>query len=84
MILTVYSRVPWMPSNISRISQHALLSSQTLEDLYGVIPCASNELQSETTGPDNTVTYGPGSSGSEGIICIEGLAYDNGRDYCAS
>lgn len=82
--MTLYSRVPWIPSNISRISQHALLASQNLEDLIDVIPCSSNELLSETTLPDNTVTYNLERSGSQGIICIEGLAYDNDGDYYTS
>ncbi|KAG1734680.1 uncharacterized protein EDB91DRAFT_581966 [Suillus paluster] len=53
--LTVYNRITYLPSCLTRSSQHAVLSTQTLGDLLRVIPCASSHMPVEEL--DATVTY---------------------------
>jgi len=73
--ISAYTRVPWGPSYVNRSSQHALLSSQSLQDVYQAIPCVSNNLPLEAGGLENQ---------SSCVICIEGFAYGSGiegHDY---
>lgn len=74
VIVSVYDRVPWGPSYVSRSSQHALLCSQTLHDLYNLIPCISKQLPADVPMQDQ----------SRCVICIEGEAFsyhNQGEDY---
>jgi snRNA-activating protein complex subunit 3 len=88
--VTVYNRLSWGYNLLSRCSQHALLASQTLGDLFEVIPCTSNELPAERIADGEVVGYEiptkesarRGSSGC--VICVEGKAYGDGmseNDY---
>jgi snRNA-activating protein complex subunit 3 len=88
--LTVHNRLSWGHNLLSRSSQHALLASQTLGDLFEAIPCTSNEIPKERIANGKVVGYETptaenlegGSSGC--VICIEGKAYGDGmseRDY---
>ncbi|KAI0321160.1 snRNA-activating protein of 50kDa MW C terminal-domain-containing protein [Amylostereum chailletii] len=83
LTITVYNRVSWSWNFVARSSQHAVLSSQTLGDLYEVIPCTSNEMPQEQY--DNGVFAGyelaeddalPTSSGA--VMVIEDTAYGDG------
>ena len=83
LTISVLQRVSWSHNFISRLSQHALLSSQTLGDLFETIPCPSNELPSEILNEDGRYTYEGGSNNapppSSGyVICINGVAYGDG------
>ncbi|KAF8160817.1 snRNA-activating protein of 50kDa MW C terminal-domain-containing protein [Crassisporium funariophilum] len=77
LTISIYNRVTWGPSYVSRSSQHALLSSQTLKDLYNAIPCVSNHLPPEAGSSDRTCDSADCESGC--LICIEGLAYGVGE-----
>ena len=83
LTITVYNRVSWSWNFVARCSQHAVLSTQTLGDLYDVIPCVSNEIPQERY--ENGVFAGyeqpgdgtlPISSGA--VVVIEGTAYGDG------
>lgn len=85
VFVTVYDRLSWGHKLLSRSSQHVLLSSHTLGDLFDVIPCLSNEIPEPPT-PSSCGTWGEasarGSSGS--VICLEDVAYGDGqseKDY---
>ncbi|KIJ18944.1 hypothetical protein PAXINDRAFT_70365, partial [Paxillus involutus ATCC 200175] len=68
--LTVHNRVPWVHSQLTRLSQHTVLSSQTLADLIHSIPCDSSEMPVEQLD----------SEGDEGcLLLIEGVVYGDGR-----
>lgn len=74
-IISVHSKITWGPSYVSRTSQHAFISSQSLGDVYTAIPCISHELPSEA-----------GIRGQvDCAICIEDVAYSfenaSGNDY---
>jgi len=69
--ISVYTRVPWGPSYVNRSSQHAFLSSQSLQDVYEAIPCTSNNLPREAGDLDDR---------SSCVICVEGFAYGSGID----
>ncbi|KAG6866714.1 hypothetical protein C0991_011373 [Blastosporella zonata] len=47
--VTVHNRSTWTSGYINRSSQHAILSSQTLGDLFQIVPCVSNEIQTPQT-----------------------------------
>lgn len=75
VIISAYTRVPWGPSYVNRSSQHAFLSSQSLQDVYRAIPCTSNNLPPEAGDLGDRLSC---------VICIEGFAYGNdieGHDY---
>ncbi|KAJ7647198.1 snRNA-activating protein of 50kDa MW C terminal-domain-containing protein [Roridomyces roridus] len=80
LTFTVHNKLSWRQSHVSRASSHVILSSQTLGDLYEVIPCTSNELTEEiledgrVTGYENNAPTRPGC-----VMCIEGLAYGDGE-----
>lgn len=82
LFVSVYSRLSW-GNHLSCSSQHAVLASQTIGDLYDVIPCVANEL---TTEFENT-TRGQGISAEKepipvhrgSVICIEDIAYGDGQ-----
>ncbi|RDB24751.1 snRNA-activating protein complex subunit 3 [Hypsizygus marmoreus] len=80
--LSVHNRLQWGPNYVSRASQHALLSSQTLGDLFDVIPCTSNELATSGDLSDHNVDRRQEHGGC--VVCIEGVAYGDGllqEDY---
>jgi len=81
--LSVYNRVAWSYNFVYRSSQHAVLSSNTLGELYDVIPCPSNELPDESTVDGAFVGYesGPSKHPSGYVIVIEDTAYgDNSTE----
>ena len=58
-------------NQISRTSQHAVLSSQTVGNLYDVLPCSANDIANNDRDPGETVNgY---------VVCIEGVAYGDGK-----
>ncbi|KAI0823642.1 snRNA-activating protein of 50kDa MW C terminal-domain-containing protein [Trametes gibbosa] len=82
--VTVYNRQSWGQRVLSRCSQHVLVSSQTLGDLYRAIPCCSKNLPVEVreeTGRilgyrtdrhehDMTTDVNSGA-----VMCVEGVLY---------
>ncbi|KAF8904483.1 snRNA-activating protein of 50kDa MW C terminal-domain-containing protein [Gymnopilus junonius] len=73
--ISIHHRIHWGPSYVTRSSQHAFLSSQTLQDIYDAIPCESKHLPPELGLPE-------GQTGC--VICIEDFAYGDGvgaEDY---
>lgn len=83
LTISVHQRIAWSHNFIARLSQHAMKSSQTLGDLFEMIPCQSNELPAETLNEDGKYTYADSSSNappptSGFVICIEGTAYGDG------
>ncbi|PFH53813.1 hypothetical protein AMATHDRAFT_45270 [Amanita thiersii Skay4041] len=79
VIATVYEKVAWNPNIITRISQHALLSSQTLGQLYDMFPCTSKEMPQEIVREGKVVGYECTGVASGCVICIEGHAYGDGK-----
>jgi hypothetical protein len=67
VIISVYDKIAWGPSYVARSSQHVLLCTQTLEDLYDCIPCASKHLPTEPATMDTQ---------TESIIILEDRVYD--------
>jgi snRNA-activating protein complex subunit 3 len=80
VFVTVYDRLSWGHKLLSRSSQHVLLSTHTLGDMFDGIPCPSNEIP-ENTCSETGGTWGQisvrGSSGS--VICLEDVAYGDGQ-----
>ena len=86
MTLSVYNRLAWSHNFVYRSSQHAVLSSNTLGELYDVIPCPSNELPDESTVDGTFVGYGsvPSKHPNGYVVVIEDTAYGDGlteNDY---
>lgn len=85
--ITTHYKVQWRTSILSKSSQHILTSSQTLGDLFEVMPCVSNELPNEIIEDGELSGYQePGiTAGSSGyVIVINDLAYGDGlneEDY---
>ena len=84
--LTVHSRVPWIRSQLTRFSQHVMLSCQTLADFVRVIPCDSNEMPTEVVDSQSNVvgyTYDSNEQSQETaegcLLLIEGVVYGDGR-----
>lgn len=82
---TVYNRIPYLPSCLTRSSQHAVLSSQTLDDLLRAIPCASNNMPTEELDAAGDVSgYTLDDQGRDQhsgcLFYIEGLVYGDGRE----
>jgi snRNA-activating protein complex subunit 3 len=77
VVVSVYNRLAWSYNFVYRGSQHVVLSSNSLEDLYAVIPCPSNEIPDECVVDGTFVEYGAGSSSrpSGCVVVIEGTAY---------
>ena len=85
-MLSVYNRLAWTYNFVYRSSQHVVLSSNTLGELYDVIPCPSNELPDESMVDGTFVGYDPGPSKhpSGYVVVIEDTAYGDGlteNDY---
>ncbi|KAH9083455.1 snRNA-activating protein of 50kDa MW C terminal-domain-containing protein [Lactarius deliciosus] len=88
VVVSVYNRLAWSYNFVYRSSQHVMLSSNTLEELYNVIPCPSNETPDERVVDGTFVGYGTGSSTrpSGCVVVIEGTAYGDGStetDYAS-
>jgi snRNA-activating protein complex subunit 3 len=86
LFITIYNTVSWGHRLLSRASQHALLSSQSLGDLFDAIPCSSNEMPEEYSDHEGNIHWeDPTLHESTGsVVCIEGVAYGDGqteRDY---
>ena len=90
LTLTVHNRVPWIHSQLTRFSQHVVLSSQTLADFVRAIPCDSSEMPNEVIDSHGNVvgyTYeseeqdeGTAPRAEEGcLLLIEGVVYGDGR-----
>ncbi|KAJ4464084.1 snRNA-activating protein of 50kDa MW C terminal-domain-containing protein [Lentinula edodes] len=85
--LTTHFKVHWRTSVLSNNSQHVLIASQTLGDLFEVMPCVSNEYPEEIVEDDKVIGYKEtnGMNGSSGcVIVINDLAYGdalNEEDY---
>lgn len=84
----MYNRLSW-GNHLSRSSQHAVLASQTIGDLYDILPCSSNEIPSEITEDAEVVGYKHEETPSHrgAVVCIEGVAYGDGQadeDYSES
>jgi len=86
--VSVYNRLTWSYNFVYRSSQHVVLSSNTLGELYNVIPCPSKELPDESTVDGLLVGYESGPSKYPGgyVVVIEGTAYGEGlteNDYAS-
>ena len=93
LFITVYNRQSWGLKLLSRTSQHVLLASQTLGDLYEAIPCTSRELPCEHLHDDGSITISAfKKSGARdatadnvgAVVCVEGVLYadrQSGEDY---
>ena len=86
MTLSVYNRLSWTYNYVYRSSQHAVLSSNTLGELYDVIPCPSNELPDEFTVNEAFAGYesGPSKRPSGYVVVIGNTAHGDGlteNDY---
>ncbi|KIK92826.1 hypothetical protein PAXRUDRAFT_829589 [Paxillus rubicundulus Ve08.2h10] len=88
--LTVHKRVPWVHSQLTRLSQHTVLSSQTLADFIHSIPCDSSEMPVEQLDSEGDVlgyiystqeqSLGAGTHAEEGcLLLIDGVVYGDGR-----
>ncbi|KAG1808202.1 snRNA-activating protein of 50kDa MW C terminal-domain-containing protein [Suillus subaureus] len=82
--LTVYNRITYLPSCLTRSSQHAVLSTQTLADLLRVLPCASSNMPTEELDAEGDVSsYNVTDQTGEHsgcLFCIEDLIYRDGRE----
>ncbi|KAF5351890.1 hypothetical protein D9756_007555 [Leucocoprinus leucothites] len=79
IIVTVFDKVPWSPCYVTRLSQHAFLSSQTLDDICKAVPCApyASPIPSRLEGPVHT--YAP-EEGPGRVLCMEGVAYGDSQE----
>ena len=66
--VSIYDRLAWGQSYVTRSSQHAFLCNNTLQDVYDSIPCVSKHLSAEAPTQDR-------HSGC--VIVLEGRAYSN-------
>ncbi|KIK44589.1 hypothetical protein CY34DRAFT_802457 [Suillus luteus UH-Slu-Lm8-n1] len=82
--LTVYNRISYLPSCLTRSSQHAVLSTQTLGDLLRVLPCASSNMPMEELDAEGDVSgynFTDETRDHSGcLFCIEDLIYGDGRE----
>ncbi|EGN99648.1 hypothetical protein SERLA73DRAFT_72446 [Serpula lacrymans var. lacrymans S7.3] len=81
--ISVHNRIPWSHNSFSRVSQHVVISTQSLADLVEVIPCISNEIPDENLDDEgHAIGYelGQGARGQSDrmgfVFCIEGIIYD--------
>lgn len=81
IVVSVYERTRWNTGLLTRMSQHALLSSQTLGQLFDVIPCSSKETPREIIrdGKDVGYTSNEAATNDGCVICVEGCAYGDGH-----
>lgn len=76
LTFTIHTPLGWNHTLTQRTSQHALLATQTLGDLYDVIPCPSNEMPAESVDGDGYDINQRMESGH--VIVLEGVAYGDG------
>lgn len=73
---SIYSKVTWGPSYISRICQHAYLSCQTLQDVYDALPCVFKVPKNGAAHPESWCNgIQPGC-----VICVEDTLYPDRLD----
>ncbi|KAI9062890.1 hypothetical protein FKP32DRAFT_758962 [Trametes sanguinea] len=96
IFVTVYNRQSWGQRLLSRSSQHVLLSSQTLGDLFRTIPCTAKELPQEVRDEEGRITGYKHANNEDdmavddsdsAVLCVEGVLYSNGegdQDYAES
>ncbi|KAH7913909.1 snRNA-activating protein of 50kDa MW C terminal-domain-containing protein [Hygrophoropsis aurantiaca] len=83
--ITVYTRLAWAYSFVSRSSQHVVLSSQTLAEFIHIIPCVSSDLPVETASEDGDVAAyelqnDTASNHNEScLVCIEDQVYSDNQ-----
>ncbi|KDQ21602.1 hypothetical protein BOTBODRAFT_182892 [Botryobasidium botryosum FD-172 SS1] len=80
-IVTTYVNSSIWPFTVRRASTHALLSTQTLEDLFDCIPCPSKHIPKEKYKDGMLVGFDEtGDSLAAGcVICINDVAYSDGK-----
>lgn len=85
LFFTVYNRLSWGHRLHSRSSQHVMLSSQTLGDLFDIVPCTSNEIPEEILDDTGRLKgyrtiIGGSPEGSTGCaMFIDGMLYGDGQ-----
>lgn len=87
LFVSIYNHLSWGHRQLFRSSQHVLSSSQTLGDLFEVIPCHSNEIpkeiqddSGERIGYEMPTARTVREACSGCVICIEGVAYGDGQN----
>jgi len=72
VIISIFNKVSWGPSYVSRVCQHAYSSSQSLQDIYESLPCIFS-----------AALNCPNPAGMKGgcAMCIENTLYSDSRDY---
>lgn len=93
VFVSIYNKLSWGHRQLYRSSQHVLLSSQSLGDLFEIIPCTSSEIPKEIVDDSDKVigyempnhTANSPQEGSSGYVtCIDGVVYGDGlsvEDY---
>jgi len=86
LIITTYVNSPIWPYTVRRASTHALLSTQTLGDLFDCIPCPSKLIPKEKYEGGQLVGFdaAAGFVSAGCVICIDDVAYGDGeslQDY---
>ncbi|KAG5654413.1 hypothetical protein H0H81_003237 [Sphagnurus paluster] len=79
LTVSIHTRSTWTSGYVNRSSQHALLSSQTLGDIFRIFPCTSKEIVNDDFVENPRLKGGAGC-----VICIDDLAYgdgSSGEDY---
>ena len=79
VLVTIYDKIPWSPCYVTRLSQHAFLSSQTLDELCKAVPCAPYASCIPSSQNGSVRNYVP-EEDSGCVLCIEGVAYGE-NDY---
>jgi len=78
--VTLYDKLSWSGGIVTRASQCALLSSQTLGHIFDLLTCPSNELAVNNMNPiprnEEQLQAVTGTEGS--VICINDIAYGDG------
>lgn len=74
LTISIYNKVPWGPSYVSRVCQHAYLASQALQDVYDALPCIFSASGSSTAG--NPAVMKPGCA-----FYIEKVLYCDSPEY---
>lgn len=78
LTISIFNRVPWGPSYVTRLCQHAFLSSQTLRDVYDALPCI---YRASSASPSNGNPAGmkPGVT-----CCIENVLHSDSHETSRS
>ena len=75
LFITVFNPLGWGHRQIARGSQHAVLSSQTLDEFLKAIPCPYHRIP-ESTGESEIAD----SERDGALACIEGALYAGGQN----